>query len=61
MTKTVRVVCAAVVLSALSFAAGIAGDLSEARPASGVRVVVRIPPAAEAAPAETEDRSSEAA
>lgn len=40
-----RVVSAALVLSTLSFAAGVAGDLSLADgPRSGVRVVLRIPP-----------------
>ena len=40
-----RVATAALALSALSFAAGIAGDLSHPQPANaGVRVVLRIPP-----------------
>ena len=38
-----RVVTTALVLSTLSFAAGVAGDLSEG-PTSGARVVLRIPP-----------------
>jgi hypothetical protein len=41
----IRVVAAALVLSTLSFAAGVAGDLSLADgPRSGARVVLRIPP-----------------
>lgn len=39
-----RVVAFALVLSTLSFAASIAGDLSQQRGDSGTRVVVRIPP-----------------
>lgn len=40
-----RVVSTALVLSTLSFAAGVAGDLSMNEPPNhGVRVVVRIPP-----------------
>jgi hypothetical protein len=40
-----RVVSTALVLSTLSFAAGVAGDLSMGEPPNhGVRVVVRIPP-----------------
>ena len=38
-----RIAATAVVLSTISFAAGVAGDLSEP-PRSGVRVVMRIPP-----------------
>jgi hypothetical protein len=44
MVSPVRVVVLAVALSTLSFAAGVAGDLSAPPPASGARVVVRIPP-----------------
>jgi hypothetical protein len=41
-----RVIAAALVLSTLSFAAGIAGDLSMTEPPNyGERVVLRIPPA----------------
>jgi hypothetical protein len=41
----IRTVTAALALTAVSFAAGIAGDLSEQRDqTSGVRVVLRIPP-----------------
>jgi hypothetical protein len=41
----IRVVASALVLSTLSFAAGVAGDLSLADgPTSGARVVLRIPP-----------------
>jgi hypothetical protein len=41
-----RVVAAALALSTLSFAAGVAGDLSMATPPNyGERVVLRIPPA----------------
>jgi len=41
----IRVVASALVLSTLSFAAGVAGDLSLAAPPNyGARVVVRIPP-----------------
>jgi hypothetical protein len=39
----IRVASVALVLSTLSFAAGVAGDLSEP-PTSGERVVLRIPP-----------------
>ncbi len=39
-----RVVSVALALSALSFAVGIAGDLSDRRADAGARVVVRIPP-----------------
>jgi hypothetical protein len=39
-----RVVAAAFVLSTLSFAAGVAGDLSLTQQTSGTRVVLRIPP-----------------
>lgn len=39
-----RVVAAAFVLSTLSFAAGVAGDLSLTERTSGTRVVLRIPP-----------------
>jgi hypothetical protein len=45
-----RVVAAALALSTLSFAAGIAGDLSERTDAGSARVMVRIPPPVEAAP-----------
>jgi hypothetical protein len=38
-----RIAATAVALSTISFAAGVAGDLSEP-PRSGVRVVMRIPP-----------------
>lgn len=48
MVSPVRVVVLAVALSSLSFAAGVAGDLSGPPLASGARVVVRIPPGAEA-------------
>lgn len=41
--NVIRIAAAAVVLTTLSFAAGVAGDLS-APPSSGERVVVRIPP-----------------
>lgn len=41
--NVIRVAAAAVVLTALSFAAGVAGDLA-APPSSGERVLVRIPP-----------------
>ncbi|MBL8543575.1 MAG: hypothetical protein JNJ63_07165 [Hyphomonadaceae bacterium] len=40
----IRVCAAALALSTLSFAAGVAGDLSEVRQRSGERVVLRIPP-----------------
>lgn len=41
----IRVAAAALVLSTLSFAAGVAGDLSEIEPPrSGERVILRIPP-----------------
>ena len=40
----IRIVGTAFALSTLSFAAGVAGDLSMAEPNHGVRVVVRIPP-----------------
>jgi hypothetical protein len=40
----IRVLAVAFGLSTLSFAAGIAGDLSLADPTSGERVVLRIPP-----------------
>lgn len=44
-SNLIRVVAAALVLSTLSFAAGVAGDLSLADgPRSGTRVVLRIPP-----------------
>jgi hypothetical protein len=44
--QPLRVIAAALVLSTLSFAAGIAGDLSMAEPPNyGERVVLRIPPA----------------
>jgi hypothetical protein len=44
-SNLIRVVAAALVLSTLSFAAGVAGDLSLADgPTSGTRVVLRIPP-----------------
>jgi hypothetical protein len=44
--QPLRVIAAALVLSTLSFAAGIAGDLSIAEPPNyGERVVLRIPPA----------------
>jgi hypothetical protein len=44
-TNLFRVVAAALVLSTLSFAAGVAGDLSLATgPNHGARVVLRIPP-----------------
>jgi hypothetical protein len=41
--NVIRVAAAALMLSTLSFAAGVAGDLS-GPPRSGERVVVRIPP-----------------
>jgi hypothetical protein len=41
--NVIRVASVAIVLTTLSFAAGVAGDLS-APPSSGERVVVRIPP-----------------
>jgi hypothetical protein len=41
--NAIRVAAAALMLSTLSFAAGVAGDLS-GPPRSGERVVVRIPP-----------------
>jgi hypothetical protein len=41
--NVIRIAAAAIVLTTLSFAAGVAGDLS-APPSSGERVVVRIPP-----------------
>jgi len=45
LTTSLRVLAAALVLTTLSFAAGIAGDLSmEAAQSSGQSVVVRIPP-----------------
>jgi hypothetical protein len=45
-SNIIRVVASALVLSTLSFAAGVAGDLSLADPPNyGTRVVVRIPPA----------------
>lgn len=62
MVSPVRVVVLAVALSTLSFAAGVAGDLSVPPPASGARVVVRIPPSG-AAPAQAallSTRSAEA-
>lgn len=40
----VRVIAFAVVISALSFAVGVAGDLSAPPPKAGARVVVSIPP-----------------
>jgi hypothetical protein len=44
-SNLIRVVAAALVLSTLSFAVGVAGDLSLADgPTSGTRVVLRIPP-----------------
>lgn len=44
-SNLIRVVATALVLSTLSFAAGVAGDLSLADgPRSGARVVLRIPP-----------------
>jgi len=44
-SNLIRVVATAVVLSTLSFAAGIAGDLSMADPPNyGERVVLRLPP-----------------
>lgn len=44
-SNLIRVVASALVLSTLSFAAGVAGDLSLADgPTSGARVVLRIPP-----------------
>lgn len=44
-SNLIRVVASALVLSTLSFAAGVAGDLSlVAPPQHGTRVVVRIPP-----------------
>jgi len=44
-TNIIRVVASALVLSTLSFAAGVAGDLSLTDPPNyGTRVVVRIPP-----------------
>lgn len=43
--NVIRVVAAALVLSTLSFAAGVAGDLSLADPPNyGERVVLRLPP-----------------
>lgn len=45
VSNLVRVVSAAFVLSTLSFAAGVAGDLSLTEPPNhGTRVVLRIPP-----------------
>lgn len=45
-SSIIRVVASALVLSTLSFAAGVAGDLSLSDPPNyGTRVVVRIPPA----------------
>ena len=41
--NVIRVAAAALMLSTLSFAAGVAGDLS-VQPRSGERVIVRIPP-----------------
>lgn len=41
--NVIRVAAAALVLSTLSFAVGVAGDLAEP-PTSGTRVVLRIPP-----------------
>lgn len=44
-SNLIRVVAAALALSTLSFAAGVAGDLSLANgPTHGTRVVLRIPP-----------------
>jgi hypothetical protein len=44
-SNLIRVAATALVLSTLSFAAGVAGDLSLADgPTSGTRVVLRIPP-----------------
>lgn len=43
ISNVIRVAATAVVLTTLSFAAGVAGDLSDA-PTDGVRVVLRIPP-----------------
>jgi hypothetical protein len=44
-SNLIRVVATAFALSTLSFAAGVAGDLSMAEPPShGTRVVLRIPP-----------------
>ncbi|MEQ1707695.1 MAG: hypothetical protein ABL864_05125 [Terricaulis sp.] len=47
-SSLIRIVAAAFALSTLSFAAGVAGDLSTPRPASGTRVVLAIPPEAPA-------------
>ncbi len=44
-SNLVRVVATALVLSTLSFAAGVAGDLSSDLPNYGERVVLRLPPA----------------
>jgi hypothetical protein len=45
VSSLIRVVAAALVLSTLSFAAGVAGDLSLADPPNfGERVVLRLPP-----------------
>jgi hypothetical protein len=43
LSNLLRIAATAVALSTISFAAGVAGDLSEP-PRSGVRVVMRIPP-----------------
>lgn len=43
-TPLLRICAAALALSTMSFAAGVAGDLSRPPPVSGVSVVVRIPP-----------------
>lgn len=45
----VRVLALAIAISALSFAAGMAGDLSAPPPVSGARIVVAIPPTPRAA------------
>lgn len=44
-----RIIALAMAISTLSFAAGMAGDLSTPPPASGARVVVAIPPTARVA------------
>lgn len=46
VSPLIRIVAAAFALSTLSFAAGVAGDLSSPPPASGTRVVLVIPPQA---------------
>jgi hypothetical protein len=69
-TDFLRVATAALALSALSFTAGIAGDLARPEPPNaGVRVVLRLPPelpppvltATDAAAAPTPDAMEDAA